>query len=167
MRSLSGHATTEGRVYFTGGVTALLIEWRTSTIDVDIKMVPEQDSLFRALPPLKELLEMNIELASPDDFIPPVPGWEERSPLIRREGRLSFHHYDFYSQALAKIERRHARDVLDVAAMLDLGLIDPRATLAYFDEIEPSLYRYPAVDPASFRRAVEEMMTGEKPPNAL
>lgn len=165
MRSLSGHATTEGRVYFTGGVTALLMEWRRSTIDVDIKIVPEQDSLYRALPRLKELLEMNVELASPDDFIPPVPGWEQRSPLIRREGKLSFHHYDFYSQALAKIERRHSRDVEDVAAMLDRGLINPRSTLAYFNEIEPSLYRYPAVDPASFRRAVEEMMSGTRRPD--
>jgi hypothetical protein len=26
-----------------------------------------------------------------------------------------------------------------------------------FDAIEPQLYRYPAIDPASFRRAVDEI----------
>jgi len=26
----------------------------------------------------------------------------------------------------------------------------------YFEQIEPDLYRYPALDPPSFRRAVEE-----------
>jgi hypothetical protein len=160
MRVLAGHAAVEGHVYFTGGVSALLMKWRTATIDIDIKMVPEQDQLFRALPGLKESLEINVELAAPDQFIPPVPGWEERSPVISRHGRLTFHHYDFYSQALAKIERGHSRDVSDVTAMLDLGLIDPRRTLDYFDQIEPELYRYPAIDPPSFRRAVEERMGG-------
>ncbi|MEO5589276.1 MAG: hypothetical protein ABIS03_06800 [Gemmatimonadaceae bacterium] len=45
-------------------------EWRDSTIDIDLKMVPERDALFRALPELKERLEMNIELAAPDRGIP-------------------------------------------------------------------------------------------------
>lgn len=158
MRLLADHAAGEGRVYFTGGVTALLMKWRATTVDIDMKMVPEQDALFRAIPAIKESLEMNVELAAPDQFIPALPLWEERSPLITRQGRLSFHHYDFYSQALAKIERGHSRDTGDVAAMLDLGLIDPRRTLDYFSQIEPYLYRYPAIDPPSFRLAVEAIM---------
>jgi hypothetical protein len=28
--------------------------------------------------------------------------------------------------------------------------------LRYYEEIAPALYRYPAIDPPSFRRAVEE-----------
>lgn len=63
------------------------------------------DRLFRALPQLKEELEINIELASPDPFIPELPGWQERSLFVAREGRLSFYHYDLFAQALAKIER--------------------------------------------------------------
>ena len=66
------------------------MEWRFSTIDIDMKMVPEQHGLFRALPALKESLEINIELAALDQFIPPLPGWEERSQLISRIGLLSF-----------------------------------------------------------------------------
>lgn len=158
MRLLADHAVGEGRVYFTGGVTALLMKWRATTVDIDIKMVPEQDALFRVIPAIKESLEMNVELAAPDQFIPALPFWEERSPLITRQGRLSFHHYDFYSQALAKIERGHLRDTADVAAMLDLNLIEPRRTLDYFSQIEPYLYRYPAIDPPSFRLAVEAIM---------
>jgi hypothetical protein len=41
--------------------------------------------------------------------------------------------------------------------MLERRLIDPGKALALFRAIEPRLYRYPALDPASFRRAVEEM----------
>jgi uncharacterized nucleotidyltransferase DUF6036 len=158
MAGLAEQATSDGRVYFTGGVTALLMKWRSTTIDIDIKMVPEQDALFRALPMLKEALEINVELAAPDQFIPALPEWEERSQLISKVGLLSFFHYDFYSQALAKIERGHSRDVTDVAAMFERGLIEPQRLLDYFAKIEPALYRYPAIDPRAFRRAVETIV---------
>ena len=143
------------RVYLTGGATAVLHGWRTSTIDVDLKLVPDSDELLRELPGLKEELRVNIELAAPDHFIPPLPGWEERSAFIDRIGSASFYHYDFYAQALAKIERGHAQDLEDAARMLAEGLIETSRLLELFDAIEPVLYRYPAVDPPSFRRAVE------------
>ena len=156
MQALGAEADREGRVYFTGGATAVLMGWRPTTIDADIALVPESDRLLRAIPSLKETLHMNVELVSPAHFIPEVPGWEERSPFIAREGRLSFHHYDLYAQALAKIERGHTRDRQDVREMLGRGLVDPQRLRELFAQIEPQLYRYPALDPPSFRRAVDE-----------
>jgi hypothetical protein len=157
MRALGAEADAPARVYFTGGATAVLMGWRASTIDVDIKMVPELDRLFRAIPALKESLQINVELASPADFIPVLAGWEDRSPFIDRLHLVSFHHFDLYAQALAKIERGHTQDRADVSDMLERGLIDPAGALRYFETLEPELYRYPALDPASFRRAVEEV----------
>jgi len=159
MRELGRAAEQDGRVYFTGGATAVLLGWRASTLDADIRLAPDQDSVFRAIPALKERLQLNVELASPADFIPALPGWEERSPFIAREGRLSFHHYDFYSQALAKIERGHARDKADVAEMLARGLVEPGRLRALFEAILPRLDRYPAIDPASFRNALAEALS--------
>jgi len=155
MRELGREAEGDVRLYFTGGATAVLLGWRLSTIDVDIKMEPESDRLFRALPRIKDSLEVNIELAAPDQFIPEVPGWQERSPFIAREGRLSFYHYDFYAQALSKIQRGHDQDLTDVRAMFDRGLVDREELRKRFEQIEPHLYRYPAIDPPEFRRAVE------------
>ena len=163
MRGLGKAASSPGRVYFTGGASALLMKWRDSTIDVDLKMVPEQDSIFRALAELKERLEMNIELAAPDQFIPAIDGWEDRSLFIGIEGPLSFHHYDFYAQALSKIERGHARDMKDVNAMIELGLVQTELALEYFFQIEAELFRYPAIDPPSFRRAVESIVGSGQP----
>lgn len=157
MRALGAEADAEARAYFTGGATAVLHGWRASTIDVDVKIVPENDRLFRAIPKLKETLAINVELASPVDFIPVRPGWEDRSPFIAREGKLSFHHFDLYAQALAKIERSHHQDLEDVKEMIRRDMIVPRVAREYFAEIEPDLYRYPALDPRSFRRGVEEM----------
>ena len=73
-----------------------------------------------------------------------------------RIGRVGFHHFDLYAQALAKLERGHRRDVADVREMLGRGLVAAPQLLTYFERIEPDLYRFPAIDPPSFRRAVEE-----------
>jgi hypothetical protein len=97
---------------------------------------------------------VNIELASPADFVPELPGWRERSSFIQSDGMVSFFHYDPYAQLLAKIERGHAQDQVDVQELIARGLTDPKKALELFERIEPDLYRYPAIDPASFRKAV-------------
>lgn len=156
MRSLAAEASEETRVYFTGGATALLLGWRESTVDVDICMIPDRDALFRAIPELKEKLELNVELASPPDFIPELPRWRERSLLIAREGRIAFYHFDFYSQALSKLQRAHEKDLADVEHMHRDGLIESQQLVALFEAVEDQLYRFPAIDPSAFRRRVTE-----------
>jgi hypothetical protein len=158
MKALGRTARTNVRIYFVGGVSAVLLGWRKSTIDIDLKLVPEAGEILKALPDLKERLQVNVELASPDDFIPPLPSWEERSSFITREGGIDFLHYDFYAQALAKIERGHNIDLLDVRQMIERGLVEPSRLLEYFSRIEDRLYKYPAIDAKSFRHAVEEFV---------
>lgn len=157
MEALGRAARVNGRVYLTGGATAVLQGWRTSTIDIDIKITPDNDELLREIPALKEQLNINVELAAPSDFIPVPDGWEERSPLVRRVGRVSFHHFDPVAQALSKAERGHEQDLRDIEDLIASGLVDPADARAQFDAIEPELYRFPAIDPASFRRSVEEL----------
>lgn len=155
MRALASGITKASRVFLVGGATAVLLGWRDATIDVDLKILPENDEILRKLPTLKEQLQINIELAAPDDFIPELPAWQERSPFIRQEGKLTFLHYDLYAQALAKIERGHEIDRRDVQELLDRKLIEPEAAADFFEKIRGQLYKYPAIDEESFRRAVE------------
>jgi hypothetical protein len=147
------------RIYLTGGATAVLEGWRESTIDVDLRFEPEADELLREIPALKESLGVNIELASPPDFIPELPGWRERSPLLFRDGNVDVHHFDPYSQALSKIERRFTQDREDVLELIKRGLVEPARLRELFDAIEPELFRYPAIDPSAFRRKVNETLT--------
>src|SRR5882757_9135493 len=121
---LGRRATTFGTIYITGGSTALLLGIRDQTIDIDIKLDPEPEGVFEAISELKITLDVNVELASPDQFIPPLPGWRERSQYITSSGQVEFRHYDFYAQALAKIERGHSQDLDDARALVTLGLID-------------------------------------------
>ena len=158
MKELAAAAKTPSRVYLVGGATSVLLGWRKSTIDVDLKIVPESDEILRSLPRLKEHLHINIELASPDDFIPELPGWQERSRFIQQEGKLAFYHYDFYAQALAKIERRHEIDLKDVEHLIESGLVKPTRLLELFSSIEDQMHRYPDLDPKSFRNAVERVV---------
>jgi hypothetical protein len=162
MRRLGREPGMRGRVYFTGGASAVLNGWRETTVDVDIDLDGEAERLLRALPAIKDELHINVELAAPHHFVPELPGWRERSRYIGSEGALHFYHYDPYAQAIAKIERGHAQDVKDVAAMFDGGLIDAEKVLQLFTAIEPELYRYPAIDPGTLRRKVEAVVSANR-----
>lgn len=159
LRHLGDAARQPARIYLTGGATAVLLGFRPSTLDVDLKLVPDHDEVLRAMPALKERAEVNLELAAPDDFIPPLPCWEERSLFIEKIGPVAFFHYDPYAQTLAKIERGHALDLDDARRMVTEGLVDRAELRRLFECIEPNLYRYPAIDPRAFRAAVERFLT--------
>src|SRR5665213_3498283 len=147
LRELARHrgrvARGPTRIYLTGGATAVLEGWRDSTVDVDLRFEPDLDEMLRELPVLKEDLGLNIELASPPDFIPELPGWRDRSPFVFREGNVDVHHFDFYSQALSKIERGFSHDLDDVARMMESELVEQTKLQELYDAIEPELYRYP------------------------
>jgi len=123
VRELGRSTSSAGTLYLVGGATAVLEGWRASTIDIDVRLEPEADDVLRRISELKEVLDINVELASPPDFIPELPGWRDRSTFIAREGGL---------------------DIIKADRACEL-----------FAQIEPELYRYPAIDPPAFREAVE------------
>lgn len=156
MRALGAAVTGEHTVYMVGGATAVLHGWRDGTVDIDLSLGRGADEILRAIPEIKNRLQLNVELASPGDFIPLPDGWEDRAISIGREGTVTFLHFDPYAQALAKLERGHDRDLEDVESMLDTALVDPARLGSLFSAIEDELYRFPAIDPAGFRRRVTE-----------
>jgi hypothetical protein len=154
MVALGNRVQGPGRIYLAGGATALLYGWRSTTIDIDLKPDPEPPGLFEAIALLKDKLDLNVELASPDHFIPALPDWRERSLLIARHGPVEFFHYDPYGQTLSKLQRRHDRDLHDARSFRKAGLIENDRLQEMFALIKPQLIRYPAIDPAAFEFAV-------------
>jgi len=59
MEALGKEARGSGCIYFTGGASALLIGWRGSTVDIDIRLDPEPLGIFQAIAKLKQ--ETRIE----------------------------------------------------------------------------------------------------------
>jgi len=158
MKELAAAVRSPGQVFLTGGATALLLGFRQQTIDIDLKLDPEPSGAFEAIARLKNQLDLNVELASPADFIPPGPDWRERSRHIASIGPVQFFHYDLTLQALAKLERGHAHDLEDVASFLKGGFVSPGDLRQRFAQIEPDLVRYPAIDPQRFKQKLDRFL---------
>jgi hypothetical protein len=145
------------KMYLTGGATAVLEGWRESTVDIDVRFEPDSDAPLRRISELKEELAVNVELASPLDFLPELPGWRDRSRFRFREGNLEVFDFDLYSQALSKLERGFELDLEDVQSMVKGGEIKPGKLLEFYEAVESELFRFPAVDPAKLRISVEAL----------
>src|SRR5690349_10402697 len=158
MQELAKAAKSPGQVYFTGGATALLLGFRDQTIDIDLKLDPEPGGAFEAIAVLKNRLNLNIELASPDDFIPRAADWREHSRHIASIGAVEYFHYDFAMQALAKLERGHAQDLKDVVSLLQGRYVTADELRKRFAEIEPGLLRYPAIEPKQFKKKLDDFL---------
>ena len=162
IRELGRRARGPGRIYLVGGASALLEGWRDATVDVDLRLDPEPPGIFEAIAGLKTELDLNIELASPDQFLPTLPDWRARSPFIGRHGDVEFFHYDFRAQALSKLARGFERDLDDVRAMLGRGLVSRAELAAALAEMMPGLVRYPALDAGAFERRVRLFLAEER-----
>lgn len=154
-----GKAVAPGtRMYLTGGATAVLEGWRDSTVDIDVRFEPDSDAALSRIRDLKEELEINVELASPLDFLPALDGWRERSHFRFREGNLEVFDFDLYSQALSKLERGFELDLNDVGHMVSSGQVDPHELLRLLEDIEAETFRFPSVNPKRLRASVESLI---------
>lgn len=158
LQALGRAATGPGEVFLCGGATAVLLGFRESTLDVDLHFDPEPPGVFSALPELKDRLDLNVELAWPHDFVPALPGWRDRSPLVSVAGVVRVRHADPYGQVLAKLERGHVQDLRDVEEFVVRRLVSPERLLELYRQLAPdALSRYPALDADVLRRKVEAL----------
>ncbi|WP_347566134.1 hypothetical protein [Scytonema sp. UIC 10036] len=123
-----------------------------------MRLDPEPPGIFQAIAKIKQELYINIELASPQDFLPPLPGWRDRNVFIGKQGKISFYHYDFTAQALSKLSRGFDRDRDDVQAMYEQRLFSLRELRDCFEAIAPELLRFPSLDPDMLRSRVENFI---------
>jgi len=152
------------RIYLVGGTTLVFERLREQTLDIDVvlEVAPEHHGeLIQAVRELKDALSVNIEEASPADFIPLPAGYETRHVFLERFGTIELFHFDPYSTALSKIERGRTQDLEDVVALLRSGKIEWDRLAAAFREILPQMGQHSLKqDPVEFERhfrALEEM----------
>jgi len=159
MRELARTAPARGpyRVYFIGGGTAVYLGWRRATIDIDLSS--DRDEVFRDIQGIKERLNMNIEFARPEDFVPPLRGSSRRHVFIETVGSISFSHYDPYAQVLSKVVRGFQRDLEDAQEFIRGGLVEVQKLQSLVSGIPDSAYaRYPNLSRAGVERAVEDFL---------
>lgn len=161
MKELTRRAPARGayRVYLVGGGTAVYLGWRPSSVDADL--FSDQDVVFRHVQDIKETLNVNIEFARPEDFVPPLEGSAERHVFIETIGRITFYHYDPYAQIFSKIVRGFQRDIDDARGFVHSGMVDLAGLASLVTAIPDSAYaRYPNLSRAEVEKAVR-MFTAE------
>lgn len=146
------------RVFLVGGGTAVLEGWRSSTIDADL--FSDQDEVFHDIQQIKERLQLNVEFARPEDFVPPLAGSDQRHVFIEAVGNVSFFHYDPYAQMFSKVVRGFARDIVDAKNFLTSGMVDADRFRALVSEITTARYaRYPSLSPEAVLKAVHSFLS--------
>ena len=115
--------------------------------------------MFREIQSIKKRLNVNVEFARPEHFVPEIPESAERHVFIESIGPVSFYHYDPYAQTLAKIVRGFLRDVEDARHFIRSGMVDRERLRSLVTRIPESAYsRYPALSSASVKRAVTDFV---------
>jgi hypothetical protein len=153
-----------GRIYLVGGAALVHRAVRgqgASTADIDLQLdVTDSAEVEQVIRQLKFLLGINVELASPADFIPLPPSWVTMSPYVGRYGRFDVFYFDFYSLALSKIARGQTRDLQDVALLAQHGLIQQAPLEAAYQQILPQLGtgRFFNIDPTQFAQKFAAMV---------
>jgi hypothetical protein len=142
LRELGRAFRGPARLYLVGGTTVVYEGLRQTTMDIDLGIQVDpahHGDLMRAIAKLKDQLHINVEEASPGDFIPLPSGWQERSPYVGRFGQIDVFHFDPVSMALAKLGRGYEQDLDDVRTLLASDLLDADDLEAGFNEIKPKL----------------------------
>lgn len=149
------------RVFFVGGGTAVYVGWRSSTIDADL--YSEDEDVFRDIQGIKERLQLNIEYARPENFVPELAGSAERHVFIETVGNISFYHYDPYAQTLSKVVRGFTRDMSDAESLVACGMVDVERFRALVHEIPDALFaRYPALSRQAVLDVVDDFASRRK-----
>jgi hypothetical protein len=156
MKELARNAPRRGayRVYLVGGGTAVYLGWRQSSIDVDL--CSDQEVVFRNIQRIKERLNINIEFARPEDFVPPLKGTADRHIFIETIGKVTFFHYDPYAQLFSKVVRGFQRDFEDAKKFVDSEMVEPNKFRSLVAAIPDSAYaKYPTLS----RRGIDNAVT--------
>lgn len=165
LKALGKEIRVPCRIYLVGGTSLVALGLRDQTIDIDLAYEIDNahhQKLIEAIRRLKEELNLNIEEASPGDFIPLPPGWKGRCIYIGTFGQVSAFHFDLYSTALSKIDRGTDVDLEDVTALLQNEKIEWEKLKEFYQAILPDYgTRSLRQDPARLRqnfKILEEMV---------
>ena len=120
-----GRTRQPGRLYLTGGAALVHKGIRPGqTLDIDIQVTVDPAHLTAQIAQLKQKMNINIEFASPGDFIPLPTQWETRSQFVKRYDQVDVFYFDWYSIILSKMQRASRQDIIDAQLLVRQGFVD-------------------------------------------
>jgi hypothetical protein len=134
-----------GRLYLAGGAALVHLGIRSgSTMDIDVTIeATSEDEMVTAIRRLVDQMQINVEFASPGDFIPLPAQWMAQAKYVGRYGSVDVFYFDFYSLALSKISRGNDRDLIDVKLLLQQKLITLEELDRAYNEVLPRVGKRP------------------------
>lgn len=142
------------RLYLVGGAVWVQLGLREATLDIDYVVRaddPEAIAEFeRAIPVLKERLNVNVEPASPAGFPLIPPGVLDRSPYVGNYGVVAVYYFHLPSLVLAKAARGAERDLADIELVVHRGIVE-------WGEVEETWRRVRAVPTGWLRHTPAEV----------
>lgn len=150
-----------GRLYLVGGAALVHAGVRPGfTQDIVIKVGgANEGELIVAIQRLIQQMQINVEFASPADFIPLPTQWGMHAKYVGRYGGVDVFYFDFYSIALSKIEQGNSRDIADVKLLIQQGIINLNELDAAYQEVLAQLGqgRYPRITPQRFSERYQDV----------
>lgn len=154
LKNLGRAFRKQGRLYLVGGAALVHLGVRTgSTDDIDIEIrSANEDEMSESIRRLKDSMKVNVEFASPGDFIPIPSQWETNAKYVGRYGSIDVFYFDFYSIALSKIERGSTKDINDVKLLIQHSSITLQELDNAYNEVLPRVGKRPynRIDPQKF-----------------
>ena len=136
-----------GRLYLAGAALVHIGLRSGFTMDIDVAIeASDEDEMVTAIRRLVEKMQINVEFASPGDFIPLPTQWMAQARYVGRYGSIDVFYFDFYSLALSKISRGNERDLIDVQLLFQKKLITLEELDAAYNEVLPRMGKRPYIN---------------------
>lgn len=137
-----------GRLYLARGAALVHMGLRSgSTLDIDVAIeTTDEDEMVTAIRRIVEQMQINVEFASPEDFISLPTQWMSQARYVGRYGSVDVFYFDFYSLALSKISRGDDRDLIDVKLLFQQRAITLEGLDAAYHEVLPRMGKRPYIN---------------------
>jgi hypothetical protein len=149
------------RLYLVGGSVLIDLGLRGTTLDVDYvadaddpAALADLEQLIRSL---KNELDINVEPASPADFLPIPRSILERSRYVGRHGNLDVYYYHLPSLVISKAARGLEQDVADAERLLRAGEVAWTDVEATWEEIRTSPTGWLRYEPDEIGRRLDAL----------
>ncbi|MBI5714902.1 MAG: hypothetical protein HZC38_16000 [Chloroflexi bacterium] len=148
-----------GAIFLLGGSSLTWRGVKQESADIDLQIVETDDPvpLLDAIAQAGDFIETRVDVMRLAQEMPLPEGYEERAEPAADFGKLTVYHFDPYSIALTKLARSATKDITDLEAMLQSGLIDCHTLQTHFESVMVS-YRQHSQRPKyeDFQRKVEK-----------
>lgn len=152
LRALGRRVHRRVRFYLVGGIVLIDLGLRGTTLDIDYAAEADEPQalgeLELAIRALKEELDINVEPASPADFLPIPRSVLDQSRFVGRYGQVDVFYYHLPSVVIAKAARGLEQDLADVERLVRAGEVTWPEVEATWQQVRSSPTGWLRYEPA-------------------